>query len=132
MGFVVVGFLAILGAISTLGLVIFHLLVIVRKDRRLSKSCFYSMLAACVGVFVIFLGPVDELLKPMIFYTIILNHVLAVVMIYFLSKRKAQFFPADTDLRKSNVAILIFYAVSMANYLIMTYAAGIDVAMDAV
>jgi hypothetical protein len=132
----VIALLAICGMLTTIGLAIFQLMVLFSKQNKLYNFIFASVFFAIVILTVGSQIPHSSALqleKRFIFFSIILNHVLAVLFLIKINKNSTYYFPThDRKLRQLNKLSMGFFIASFIIYLVFAYGTGLNIGWEVI
>ena len=136
MELLIIAALAISGLLSTFGLLTFHLLSIFSKHFFVLKNIMISIICGIVALVILLNSPVPssfQIEKKLIFFTIILNIFLFVILIIKLIRKKKAYIPDDNmSLKKRNILGLTMYIFTMTIYLFFSFSYGLKIGWEAI
>ena len=135
--FFVIAFLAITGLLTSIGLIVFHLIILFSKSKNLALNILISMIFSALILMSLSQIPYNtyeiQLEKHVIFYTILLNHILIVLFVRKLMKQREEYFSMeDKTIRVWNKIALVVYIATVAIYLLMSYLEGLAIGWEAI
>lgn len=135
MALLIISVLAIFGILSTFGLLTFHLLSIFTRHFFVLKNILISVICGIAAVVILLIIPFPssiQIEKKLIFFTIILNLILFVVLIIRLIRKNKECFPLDNKLlKKQNIVGFILYICTMIIYLFFSFGYGLKIGWEA-